>query len=152
MTVCLSGRLKRLLSGLNNMSAQQDGGRGVGVFEILQRQDAAAHTDLADGEQEEALFDEQTGHAGFVATCTLQLFSPEFRAQYSSDEQCQMIHVLARMQSENCARLLKRLASVCGSHQARSGRIRVMEKRLREAGDATDECLEAISQAFSLQV
>ncbi|KAL6857467.1 hypothetical protein ACO1O0_004903 [Amphichorda felina] len=153
MSECLSNRLKRLLNGLS-MSAQKD---RISVFEILQRPDIlhAPDEDFTNDNHEgsTALFNGQTGQAGYVAKCTLHLFSPEFRGQYSSDEQCQMIQVLARMQIDNCARLLKRLGSMCGSHhQARSERIRAMEKRLQDAGSSTDESLEAISQAFSPQI
>lgn len=149
---CLSNRLRRLLSGLN-MSVQQDGMEAFGTLQ-LPEPFTGAHAGPLDGGPvvPGQLFDGETGQSGVLSTCTLHLFSTEFRAQYSSDEQCQMIHVLAKMQIENCARLLKRLGSMCESHGARSGKIAAMEKRLRDAGNTTDESLEAISHAFSLQI
>jgi hypothetical protein len=156
MFQCLSTRLTRLQQGFD-IYVQRN---GIGAFEILQLpeflSDSSTPLDAPPpGDHDQAhditarLYDGVTGEAGVSVVCTIHLFSEDFRAQYSGDEQCRMIGVLLRMQIDNCARLLQRLGSLSASQPARSGKIRAMERRLRDLEKTTEESLEAISLVFS---
>ena len=159
MFQCLSTRLTRLHQGFD-LYVQRN---GIGAFEILQLPeslfDSGTPLDAPPpGDHDQAhdttarLYDGVTGEAGVSIVCTIHLFSEDFRAQYSGDEQCRMIGVLLRMQIDNCARLLQRLGSLSASQPARSGKIRAMERRLRDLEKTAGESLEAISLAFSRNI
>lgn len=156
MFQCLSTRLTRLRQDFD-LYLQRN---GIEAFEILQLPESLSDNSTSleappPGDHDQAhgtttwLYDGVTGEAGASMICTIHLFSEDFRAQYSGDEQCRMIGVLLRMQIDNCARLLQRLGSLSASQPARTGRIRAMERRLRDQEKTTEESLEAISLAFS---
>ena len=151
---CLSKRLHRLWTNLSKYSIEE----GLDVFEVLQLPEIRAGTspspppEMKDHLGEWQIYDGETGQSGVIMECTLHLFSSEFRAEYSSDEQCGMIQVLAKKQIENAGRLLKRLRMLSASSPARTGKLMTLEDRLGRAKRTTEESLESISQAFEFKV
>ncbi|KAK7431626.1 hypothetical protein QQZ08_001844 [Neonectria magnoliae] len=96
------------------------------------------------------LFDSLSGDAGIKTRCNAEMFSPEFRAQYSYDEQLHMIRVLAKIQVRNFNQLLMRIGEMPQSqhNQARFGKIRSLIKRLQESGDSMDESFRVMLDKF----
>ncbi|KFA55390.1 hypothetical protein S40293_10986 [Stachybotrys chartarum IBT 40293] len=73
--------------------------------------------------------------------CNPQMFSPEFSAEYSLEEQMHMIRALAKVQAKTFNQFLVRLAEQKQSQrsQARLARIRYLKERSEEAAVLIDE-------------
>ncbi|KAH8688373.1 hypothetical protein BGZ61DRAFT_421539 [Ilyonectria robusta] len=96
------------------------------------------------------LFDSFSGDAGLTTPCNPEMFSPEFRAQYSYDEQLHMIRVLAKIQVRNFNQLLVRISELQQTQQsqARFGKIMSLIKRLQEAGASMDASFQSMLQGL----
>lgn len=96
------------------------------------------------------LFDSFSGDAGIATPCNPEMFSPEFRAQYSYDEQLHMIRVLTKIQVRNFNQLLVRISELQQTQQsqARFGKIMSLIKRLQEAGASMDESFQSMLQSL----
>ncbi|KPM39033.1 hypothetical protein AK830_g7535 [Neonectria ditissima] len=105
---------------------------------------------LLSGQSAAQLFDSLSGDAGIKTRCNAEMFSPEFRAQYSYDEQLHMIRVLAKIQVRNFNQLLVRIGGMHQSqhNQARFGKICSLIKRLQESGDSMDESFRVMLEKF----
>lgn len=146
---CLSKRLERLVSNLASYSAAAT----MDIFEVLQLPEilAGTHPSPLHGEEEYDMHHEADVdglYSRVAPDCTLHLFSREFRAEYSSDEQCGMIQYLSKKQIETTMRLLERLRNAAGPGTWRGGKVTAMERRLRIIGESTQRSLDAIARAF----
>lgn len=96
------------------------------------------------------LFDSFSGDAGITTPCNPEMFSPEFRAQYSYDEQLHMIRVLTKIQVRNFNQLLVRISELQQTQQsqARFGKIMSLIKRLQEAGASMDASFQSMLQSL----
>ena len=90
------------------------------------------------------LYDAESGQACTRVVCNAAMFSPEFREQYSAEEQYHMGRVLARLQMRNFGQLLVKMGDAArrqgegrgrANGAARMGKIRAMEARMREASE-----------------
>jgi hypothetical protein len=92
------------------------------------------------------IFDGETGEPGVAVVCNPDMFSPDFREQYSTEEQFHMIKVLAKIQIRNLNQLLVRVGAMPQSQrsQARMGKIEEQKKRLQEAAEIMEASFEAI--------
>ncbi|KAH7163355.1 hypothetical protein B0J13DRAFT_35319 [Dactylonectria estremocensis] len=91
-----------------------------------------------------------SGEAAIQTPCNPEMFSAEFRAQYSYDEQLHMIRVLAKIQVRNFNQLLVRISESqqTQNSQARFGRIMSFIRRLQEAGASIDESFQIMLQSL----
>lgn len=73
--------------------------------------------------------------------CNPEMFSPEFRAEYSLEEQLHMIRALAKVQAKTFNQFLARLGQLKQSQrsQARLARFRSLKERSEEAAVSIDE-------------
>ncbi|KAI1075115.1 hypothetical protein F5B20DRAFT_395436 [Whalleya microplaca] len=97
------------------------------------------------------LFCNSSGLAASSATCNLQLFSPEFRSQYSDEEQVHMVRVLLKLQARNFRKLLARVdtANQISGSQARRSKVGAMVTRLVKANTDIEGALQAILQTLA---
>ncbi|KAF7554616.1 hypothetical protein G7Z17_g2766 [Cylindrodendrum hubeiense] len=97
------------------------------------------------------LFDSLSGDAGIRTPCNPEMFSPEFRAQYSYDEQLHMIRVLAKIQVRNFNQLLVRISETQQTQQsqARFGKIMSLIRRLQDAGASMEESFKIMLQSLA---
>ncbi|KAH7322676.1 hypothetical protein B0I35DRAFT_476603 [Stachybotrys elegans] len=86
------------------------------------------------------LFDGGTAEDGSATPCSLDMFSPDFRAEYSFEEQLHMIHVLTKIQVRNFNQFLVRLGHTPQSQRsrARQGKICFLIRQLQESASAID--------------
>ncbi|KAI5867007.1 hypothetical protein GGS23DRAFT_615675 [Durotheca rogersii] len=95
------------------------------------------------------LFDSSSGRAAGAALCNPDLFSLDFRNQYSDEEQVHMIRVLLRLQVRNFRQLLARvdgggaIRHVAGS-QARRSKLGAMAARLEAAASDIEDALQDV--------
>ncbi|KAH7171255.1 hypothetical protein EDB81DRAFT_778063 [Dactylonectria macrodidyma] len=91
-----------------------------------------------------------SGEAAIQTPCNPDMFSPEFRAQYSYDEQLHMIRVLAKIQVRNFNQLLVRISESqqTQNSQARFGKIMSFIRRLQHAGASMDESFQVMLQSL----
>ncbi|OTA99733.1 hypothetical protein M426DRAFT_252350 [Hypoxylon sp. CI-4A] len=97
------------------------------------------------------LFCNSSGIAASSSMCNNQLFSAEFRAQYSDEEQVHMIRVLLKLQIRNFRNLLSRIDSVnqiTGS-SARRSKIRALVGRLGKSNTDIEVALQAVLRTIS---
>lgn len=87
-----------------------------------------------------------THGAGAPTCCNYEMFSPEFRAEYSQEEQLHMIRVLAKIQVRNLNQLLMRLSetSCAQSSEATIEKIFKVTNRLKTSAESIDESLQAM--------
>jgi len=92
-----------------------------------------------------------TSQAANVAACNLMLFSDDFRAQYSDEEQVHMIRVLLGLQIRNFRQLLARVGDVAQvqKSKARAAKINSMLARLGRGSSDIDAAMNAIINEIS---
>lgn len=80
--------------------------------------------------------------------CNPDMFSPEFKAQYSVEEQLHMIRVLAKIQVRNSNQLLVRISETSRAQncEARFARIMDMTSRLQQAAESIDDTFQKMLQ------
>ncbi|CAG9939830.1 unnamed protein product [Clonostachys rosea f. rosea IK726] len=90
------------------------------------------------------------GRDGVVVVCNPEMFSPDFREQYSTEEQFHMIRVLAKIQMKNFNQLLMRIGKMPQStrSEARMDKIHALTNRLEEATAVMEEGFDAIMESM----
>ncbi|KAK0630432.1 hypothetical protein B0T17DRAFT_490225 [Bombardia bombarda] len=96
------------------------------------------------------LFCSLSGGEANIASCNPKMFSDEFRAQYSDEEQVHMIRVLLGLQLRNLGQLFGRLENASQPHAnlARQSRIESLKTRLAKASTDIDRTLQGVLQDF----
>jgi hypothetical protein len=87
-------------------------------------------------------------HGILQGPCNPELFSPEFRAEYSVEEQLHMIRVLAKVQTKNTRQFLARFAELKQSQrsQARLAKVEMLDERISDAAASIDKAFDAMLQ------
>ncbi|KAK0701968.1 hypothetical protein B0T26DRAFT_735421 [Lasiosphaeria miniovina] len=96
------------------------------------------------------LFSNTSGGPAASAACNPLLFSNEFRAQYSDEEQIHIMRVLLKLQIRNFRHLLVRVerAGEAQGSQARRAKVQSMTGRVDKASTSINGTLEIIFQTF----
>jgi hypothetical protein len=141
---CLSRRIKRQLPDGGELDAPNNKSDEPGFL---------FHHPLSNGQAlDEAspirLFDGLSSEASIRVPCNPDMFSPEFKAQYSYEEQLHMIRVLAKIQVRNANQLLLRISEMHQSQrsQARFGKILDLINRLQQAAESIDRTFQILLQ------
>ncbi|KAH6877089.1 hypothetical protein B0T10DRAFT_193637 [Thelonectria olida] len=141
---CLSRRIKRQLPDRGGPNALNDKFEEPGF---------TFHHPLSNGQAlDEAepirLFDGFSSEPSIRTPCNPDMFSPEFKAQYSYEEQLHMIRVLAKIQVRNANQLLLRIGEMHQSQrsQARFGKILDLVNRLQQAAESIDNTFQILLQ------
>ena len=94
------------------------------------------------------LYDAESGQACTRVVCNAAMFSPEFKEQYSDEEQYHMARVLAKLQVRNFSQLLSRMGNIAEGNVARAGKIQAMKKRIQEASERMETAFDRILECL----
>lgn len=141
MFECIHKRIKRANAALSELGSLQSAPLPPQTDELGSAADARAQ-----------LFCNSTGRAAGSASCNLELFSPEFRAQYSNEEQVHMIRILLKLQIRNFRQLLSRVdnANQVAGSQARRSKVGAMVSRLGKASSDIEDALQMTLQTIAI--
>ncbi|EXA30036.1 hypothetical protein FOVG_18543 [Fusarium oxysporum f. sp. pisi HDV247] len=139
---CLSRRIKRQLADgeqLNDFSSDE-----TLPFHQLSSDIGVAYDDASPTH----LFDRFSGAPGISTPCNSDMFSPEFKGQYSCEEQLHMSRILAKIQVRNFNQFLLRISEMHESqrNQARFGKIFDLVNRLQQAATSIDATFQRMLQ------
>jgi hypothetical protein len=140
MFECIHKRIKKAnqrISGLSDSSDQSS---------------SASSDSLPSTERLGELYCTSSRGAAAKANCNPELFSTEFQAMYSSEEQVHIIRVLLKLQVRNFRALLIRVgnASQITGSEARKAKVKSMIIRLGRAASDIDSSLRAVLQFFAV--
>ncbi|KAJ5689307.1 hypothetical protein N7462_003699 [Penicillium macrosclerotiorum] len=140
MFECIHKRIKKAnqrISGLTDFSDQST---------------SASSDSLSSTERSGELYCTSSHVAAGKANCNPELFSADFPAMYSTEEQVHMIRVLLKLQVRNFRALLMRVgnASQITGSEARQAKIKSMIIRLGRAASDIDNSLQAVLQLFAV--
>ena len=140
MFQCLSRRLKQPRLNLE----ETDTSSSFTTFSCLSRA-----ADSSEPSPQPQTFEVST-YAGNTFGCNPEMFSPEFRRQYSNEEQFHMIRVLAEIQVRNFDKLLVRISEVAMAQgsQGRVEKVQVTRMRLQEAARSIDDSFGRILETL----
>ncbi|KAK3378639.1 hypothetical protein B0T24DRAFT_609465 [Lasiosphaeria ovina] len=122
-------------------------GTGTAYILTLEQQAAMNWNNTPSNPQ---LFSSTSGGPAVSAACNPLLFSNEFRAQYSDEEQIHIMRVLLKLQIRNFRQLLLRVerAGEAQGSQARRAKVQSMTARVDKASTSINGTLEIIFQTF----
>ena len=159
MFECIHLRIKRAGTIILSQTSSQSSGPSIASTPSpsLDSSYSAAHMQpstaaIGSGPLPAQLFCGSSGRAANTAACNPLMFSDDFRAQYSDEEQVHMIRVLLRLQMRNFKKLLLRVeqTSQVVASTARQAKVKSMMVRLAKAAVDIEGALRVVFQGLAV--